>query len=136
MLFTLTFILTIIGGAITFSLGQFIMKACLEPALTLKRQIGTIAYDLDFYANAMYGENSRGDEAREIFRRHACRLRESINTIIWYRFLEHILNLPSASNIYEASSSLIGHSNCPREPRPDMHKPRSSDIKRLLRIVT
>ena len=42
----------------------------LEAILDLKRQIGRIAHDLDFYGNQMRGETPLADEAREKFRRH------------------------------------------------------------------
>ena len=43
----------------------------------LRREIGKIAYSLDFYANQI-GKHSRDPQkVSRIFREHACRLRES-----------------------------------------------------------
>ena len=47
----LTALATVLGGALTLALGQILVRGALEPALDLKRLIGTIASDLDFYAN-------------------------------------------------------------------------------------
>jgi hypothetical protein len=68
------------------------LKGFLEPILDLKRQIGRIARDLDFYGNQMRGQTPLADEAREKFRRHACELREKLNTALFYR------DAPSNSN--------------------------------------
>jgi hypothetical protein len=133
---TITLVSTIVGGAITFSLGQFILKACLEPALQLKQQIGKIAHDLDFYTNQMYGDAPQGKEARETFRKHACELRKTINTIIWYKFLENVISLPSSRDVLDASCQLIGHSNFPAKHDPAVDKTRDPEIKRLLKIKT
>jgi hypothetical protein len=40
------------------------LKGFLEPILDLKRQIGRIARDLDFYGNQMRGQTPLADEAR------------------------------------------------------------------------
>ena len=66
----LTGALTVIGGALTLVVGQFLLKGFLEAILDLKRQIGRIAHDLDFYANQMRGRDPTSREAREKFRRH------------------------------------------------------------------
>lgn len=65
----ITVALTVISGALTLVVGQFLLKGFLEPILDLKRQIGRIAHDLDFYGNQMRGETPLADEAREKFRR-------------------------------------------------------------------
>ena len=44
-------LVTILAGALTLVVGQIIVRGAIEPAPDLKRLIGTIAHDLDFYAN-------------------------------------------------------------------------------------
>jgi hypothetical protein len=39
----LTALATVVGGALTLAVGQIIVRGALEPALELKRLIGTIA---------------------------------------------------------------------------------------------
>lgn len=135
MINTLPFIITVIGGSLTFSISQFILKACFDPAIDLKRQIGKIAYDLDFYGNQMYGNNAPlGDEARTAFRKHACELRAILNAIIWYEILKKLFNLPDKSDVVEASFQLIGHSNFPKQHDPLIDSTRDQEIKKLLRI--
>ena len=41
----------VLVGALTLVTGQIIVRGAIEPALELKRLIGTIAHDIDFYAN-------------------------------------------------------------------------------------
>lgn len=128
--------ITVLLGAIAYALGQFILKAALEPAVELKRHIGKIAHDLDYYANQMYGEMPLGDEARDAFRRHACRLRENAQIIIWYPFFRPLLRLPDLADLLRASAALIGHSNFPKEHRVGFDRTHDDEIKRLLGIRT
>jgi hypothetical protein len=54
MKIVLTALVTILGGAVTLVIGQIVIRGALEPALELKRLIGTIANDMDFYANRFF----------------------------------------------------------------------------------
>src|SRR5439155_23346192 len=54
MQIALTAFVTILVGALTLVVGQIIVRGAIEPALDLKRLIGTIAHDLDFYANRFH----------------------------------------------------------------------------------
>lgn len=128
--------LTIILGAFAFAVGQFILRAALEPAVELKRHIGKIAHDLDFYANQMYGDMPLADEARDAFRRHACRIRENAQIMIWYDCFQPLLRLPKMSDLLTASGLLIGQSNFPKEHRIGFDRTHDDEIKRLLRIRT
>ena len=132
----ITVALTVISGALTLVVGQFLLKGFLEPILDLKRQIGRIAHDLDFYGNQMRGETPLADEAREKFRRHACELREKLNTALIYRGLRRLFRLPSEEDIKKASSELIGHSNFPKDPQPGFDIDRAPMIRNLLKIKT
>ena len=115
-----TAVLTIIGGAITFALGQMFLKALLDPIVDLKREIGRIAYALDFYDNQ---RESKAASAR--FRDHACRLRELMNTLFLYDVWQPLFGLPKREDVFEASADLIGHSNAENF---------RDEIKRLLLI--
>ena len=132
----LTVFATVLAGVLTFVGGQIIVKAVLEPAIELKKLIGRIAYDLDFYANQMYGDQPLADEARDKFRQHACDLREKLNVILWYRGLSRIFALPAETDVYKASAELIGQSNLSRHRDPSLEKPRDRDIKVFLKIRT
>jgi hypothetical protein len=113
MQITLTALVTILVGALTLVVGQIIVRGAIEPALELKRLIGTIAHDLDFYA---------------------CSLTEKLTVIIAYPIFEKIFQLPPENAIREASHRLIGYSNRPAEP-PWERLP-DAKIKELLRIKT
>lgn len=98
--------LTIIGGAITFALGQMFLKALLDPIMDLKKEVGRIAYALDYF------DNQRTSEAAIArFRDHACRLCELMNTLFLYDVWEPLFRLPKREHVFKASAKLIGHSN-------------------------
>lgn len=120
-----TTFLTVLGGVLTLVLGNVFIKAVLEPAFELKREIGRIAYSLDFHANKRYLQTPEGTllctldetiETKKVFRQHACRLRELANTVLFYKCYMRFLGLPEIESLHKASAELIGHSNCPSQP--------------------
>jgi hypothetical protein len=79
----LTALATVIGGAMTFALGQIVVRAAIEPALELKRLIGTIAFDLDFHGTKdSWKDGEEGARWHDRFYGHACALREKLNLIV------------------------------------------------------
>jgi len=126
----LTALVTIVGGALTLVLGQILVRGAVEPALELKRVIGTIASDLDFYANRFSPGTPDEQAWRDLFRKHSCSLREKLNVIVWYRFFERIFRLPPEHDVRVAAGYLMSHSN-----RGDVGG-RETEIKTLLRIKT
>lgn len=131
----LTAFATVIGGAITFALGQMVVRGAIEPALELKRLIGTIAFDLDFHGTKdTWKEGEEGAQWHDRFYAHACALREKLNLIIWYPFFERILRLPSAVDVLEASRELTFQAN--RGRLEEWTKSHAPNIKKLLHIKT
>ena len=124
------FIFTIIGGTATYTLGQFILKGCLEPAVELKKVIAKIAHDLDFYANKMQAPTCIEHDVSNVFRTHYCQLREKLNAMIWYSILKVPLSLPDQNSIATACSELIGHSNF----QTQTSESRAPRIRELLNI--
>jgi len=133
----LTALVTVIGGALTFAVGQIIVRGGLEPALELKRLIGTIASDLDFYANKFEPGTPAEKEWRDLFRKHSCALREKLNVVVWYPLFERAFRLPPENDVRAAATQLMGHSNRahPPIPAPGLGG-REDEIKKLLRIKT
>jgi hypothetical protein len=133
----LTALVTVIGGAMTFAVGQIIVRGAIEPALELKRLIGTIASDLEFYANKFHPGDQFENEWRDLFRKHSCSLREKLNVIVWYSLFEHVIRLPPEASVRAAAYELMGHSNRSNPPvmSPELGG-RESQIKKLLRIST
>lgn len=133
----LTALATIIGGAFTLSIGQIIVRGGIEPALELKRLIGTIASDLGFYANRFEPGTPAEQEWRDRFRKHSCSLREKLNVVVWYPLFEQVFRLPPEENVRAAAAQLIGHSN---RAHPSLQVPelggREDEVKRLLSIKT
>ena len=135
MQIALTALVTVLVGALTLVVGQIIVRSALEPALELKRLIGTIAHDLHFYANRFLTATPEEQQQwRDRFRKHACSLREKLTVIIWYAIFGRIFQLPPENAVREASHQLIGYSNRPAEP-PWERLP-DARIKELLRIKT
>jgi hypothetical protein len=134
MQIALTALVTILVGALTLVVGQIIVSGALDHALELKRLIGTIAHDMDFYATKFLQCKPEEQQAwRAKFREHAYSLRDKLAFIIWYRIFETIFRLPPKNAVREASYQLIGYSNHPAEPP---WKPLPEEIKELLRIKT
>ena len=130
----LTSLVTILVGAPTLVVGQIIVSGALDHALELKRLIGTIAHDMDFYADRLRCKPEEQQAWRDKFREHAYSLQEKLAFIIWYRTLETIFRLPPKNAIREASYQLLEYSNRPAEPP---WKPLPNEkIKELLRIRT
>lgn len=131
----LTAFATVLGGALAFVLGQIVVRGGLEPALDLKRLIGTIASDLHFHANRFSPGTPAEQEWRDLFRRHSCSLREKLNVIVWYPFFERLFRLPRQEDVRAAAAQLLGHSNrsVPPIPAPGLGG-REAEINKLLRI--
>jgi hypothetical protein len=125
---------SIIGGIFVYVVGQFLMKAVVDPAIEVKKLIGKIVGDIDFYANQMYGDMPLGDEAREKFRTHACVLREKMTVVLWYEQFRWLLQLPPSNDVYLATGHLIGHSNYPKAPLIGFDRMQDQEIKKLLGI--
>jgi hypothetical protein len=95
MQIALTALVTILAGALTLVVGQIIASGALDHALELKRLIGTIAHDMDFYANRFLQCKPEEEQAwRKKFSEHAYSLREKLAFIIWYRIFEILFRLP------------------------------------------
>lgn len=132
----LTALVTILVGALTLVVGQIIIRGAIEPALELKRLIGTIAHDLDFYANRFSMATDDEQKAwRDTFRKHACSLREKLNVVIWYPIFERIFRLPPEDAVRSATYELIGYSNRPAHAEPG-YESLDTQIKKHLRIKT
>ena len=135
MQIALTALVTISVGALTLLVGQIIVRGALEPALELKRLIGTIAHDMDFYANRFStATDDEQKEWRDRFRKHACSLKEKLTVIIWYPIFERVFQLPPEKAVSAAAINLVQYSNRPAQP-PWERLP-DADIKKLLRIKT
>jgi hypothetical protein len=102
-------ILSLLGTAfltvLTFVLGQIFMKFA-EPAFELRREIGTIAQDLEMYAN----EDDRiapPEKRLEIFRGHASKLHGIVSMILGYEFWQQLFQLPEKGNVLKACGQLF-----------------------------
>ena len=137
MKIVLTAFATVLGGALAVVLGQIVIRGGIEPALDLKRLIGTIASDLHFHANRFNPGTPSEQEWRDLFRKHSCTLREKVNVILWYSFFERVFRLPPEDDVRAAAAQLLGHSNRDVPPIPPGGLGgREAEINRLLRIKT
>jgi hypothetical protein len=124
---------TVVVGGLSFSFGQVLVRGMIEPGLELKKTIGQISRDLDFYANKIFDPAHR-DECSRTFRGHWARLNEHLYSVCWYRLFVAIFGLPPRKDIREAAQYLLGHSNAPAHAEPEWWRDRTAEIKRLLRI--
>jgi hypothetical protein len=129
----LTSSLTILVGVTVFVCGQIVVKFFIEPVHELRKLIGEIAFSLNFYANQIYGNYSKTEEAKEVYRKQACQLRGIVHLIIGYEFISGgLYALPPKKDLERASSLLIGLSNeCGQKPAGN---DRSSEIRKLLQV--
>jgi hypothetical protein len=88
----------------------------VEPGLELKRTIGQIAHDLDFYANKIFDVDLR-PEFNRTFRSHWARLNEHLYSVSFYRVFAAVFGLPPWEDVRQASGYLLGHSNAPLGPQ-------------------
>lgn len=128
----LTAVVTVIVGALSFSLGQVLVRGMIEPDLELKRTIRQIAHDLDFYANRIFDANLRV-EFNRTFRGWA-RLNEHLYSVSFYRLFAVVFGLPPWVDVSQAASFLLGHSNALATAEPEWWRDRSPEIRRLLGI--
>lgn len=138
----ITSVATLLAGVVTFVAGQVGLKL-VDPCIDLKKFIGRIAGDLDFYGNVAGQKEDQVRCAAEIFRKHACELRERLNSILMYDYVGELVGLPPENDVIEASRALIGHSSylieslLPKDQKPNpkfaLHG-RRMEIQRLLRI--
>ena len=73
--------------------------------LELKGLIGTIASDMDFYANKF---ETQEEEWCFLFRKHSCSLREKLNVMTKYSIFKRLFQLPREQDIEAAAAYLIG----------------------------
>jgi len=131
-----TALITVLIGVLTLTVGQVLIRGLLEPGLELKRLIGRVAHDLDFYANKMF-DDPEAQAARDAFRKDACELRERLYLVVWYWLFFVTWQLPRRKNVARAAQLLIGQSNFPAKIQPPLWwHDQSGEIKKLLRITT
>jgi hypothetical protein len=133
---------TLLAGAMTYVCGQLVLKL-IDPCVDLKKFIGRIAGDLDFYGNIVGQKAEKVEDGAELFRKHACELRERLNAILMYDYVGELVGMPPEKDIIEASRALFGHSNylleslMPKDQRPPpefaLHG-WTMEIRKLLRI--
>ena len=95
----ITFVLTVIGGVLIYTLGQIFLKFFIEPVHELLKVIGNIGDTLVFYAQ-IYGNSGLDDEryreAKKELRRDASLLKSRAQVVKWYRLFS-ILRFPMTS---------------------------------------
>ena len=134
----LTSSLTAIGAILVFLASQILGKLVIEPIQDLKKTLGEIRYALVFHGQAIMtpvGDREGEDKASEALRKLACDLRSKVAAVPFYGRWAAISNgfLPTRTNAFEASKSLIGLSNSVyQQNRSDRNSVRVNKIERLL----
>lgn len=101
----LTFVLTILGGVFTFTLGQIFLKLVIEPTQEFKKTLGRISHSLLVHNTKLINAHSDENIALEIKQRSA-EIASQIDTISWYRLAKFLFSLPDISAVDEASRQL------------------------------
>jgi hypothetical protein len=96
----LTFVLTILGGVFTFTLGQVFLKLVIEPTQEFKKVLGKTSHTLLLHQAKLTKASSDENIASEIKLRSA-EIASQIDTISWYclaKFLTFQLLMRRANN--------------------------------------
>ena len=101
----LSLLVPIFTGVSVFVLGQFLLKLVLEPAVELKKTIGTISALFLREQPSIISANATEEVAQEM-QRLASELIACRQAIPGYRFWSVVLGLPKYNNILKASGSL------------------------------
>ncbi|BCV64337.1 hypothetical protein [Shewanella algae] len=107
----MTVFLTVFAGALTFVVGQLVLKLIIEPVQELNKTISKIAYDLIKLANVFANPTSITDDkmasACQIMREHSSSLHASLYLVPKYRLMYKLFGLPPEDKILEATKQLI-----------------------------
>jgi len=141
--------ITILGAFVVYVAGQIVNEFFIKPIVSLKEEIGKIAYTLMFYSNIYTNptkfSNSLGDFLRsETYKRVSTELRERASQLrakyyavpplsLWLLWL---LNLPiKKRNVDEAANNLIILHNSVMKGDAVENREVSNEIEELLKIV-
>jgi hypothetical protein len=106
---------TVIGSVIIFVLGQFCLKLVIEPIIDLRREIGSVANALVYYANIYVNPGGASKEVSDgasmDLRKHAASLREKSYAIILPNLWVRIGLIPPVASLSKAATCLIALSN-------------------------
>jgi hypothetical protein len=104
---------------VIFLVGQFVLKLMLEPGVAARRTIAeartTFDYYADIWANPPQPRQTPASEeqieASKALRRAAGQLRAAPASVLGYRMVRVLLDLPSESDMREGAKNFIGLSN-------------------------
>jgi len=106
---------TVIAGALTYVVGQLVLKLVIEPVHEFRRTIGAVSHTLIERANVIanpgvLSEEVMSNTSHEL-RKLSSQLHAHLYLIPKYGFFAGIFCLPSQPEVLEAASMLIGLSN-------------------------
>jgi len=103
--------LTIIGGVIVLVIGQLVQKFLLEPAHEQTKLIGSVLFNLTYYApwyaNPGQGKEVELEKASDAIRQCASQLKAATSAIRGYGVLASLRLIPSRERIEKAIGNLI-----------------------------
>ena len=128
--------LTIIGGIIIFIIGESINQFMIKPVVSLKEEIGRVAYCLVYYADIYANPNIKNDtlirEASKELRARASELSAKSNAVS--KIVLRLICLPKEEDMRRASSNLLFLSNSLFTGEPKENVDRRKRIEELLEI--
>ena len=132
----LTAILTISGGIIIFVGGQIINRFMIDPIVSLKEEIGKVAYCLVYYKDICENPNDLNkpliEEASKEIRVCASNLSAKSNAV--WEFLLKLMSFPKKEDIGNASNNLLFLANCLSTGDSNYNSSRIERIQNCLKI--
>lgn len=131
---------TLIGGIIIFVVGRTVEKFIIEPIQEYKKTLGSITYNLIYYANIYSNINSVSNEDKvevsRAIRKLASELSAKTHQIAFYKTFSKLKVIPNYNNSMDAVGILIGFSNSLWNSEYSDINNRREKIEQLLKIKT
>lgn len=110
-----TVFLTVFSGAVTFVIGQLVVKLMIDPVQEMKKTIAQISHTMIERANIIGNPGVPAtevmDETSKELRKLSSQLRAHLYLVPAYRSTARIFFLPKIDQVLAASGALIGLSN-------------------------
>jgi hypothetical protein len=112
----------VVTGVLIFLLGQFVLRMILEPVVAARKTLAvartTFEYYADLWANPPPGREATSEqelearrEASSSLRRTAGELRVVPSTVLGYKIIRRLFDLPSPQTLDVAAKGFLGLSN-------------------------
>ncbi len=130
-----TVFLTVLSGALTYVIGQVLLKLYIEPALDFRKTVGLIAHAMVHRANVIQNPGVPTtevmSETSNELRTFSAQLQAHIYLIPRYSVVALLFGLPSKTKMLAASRSLLGLSNSIYTARENVYQANSKRVENV-----